>query len=166
VVGPLQVIGSQQGADAATLLAPARQVWKIEDFLAKWTKQGAARDTPDNGAIATILLAEIDTYRCCLPYLKTCCRGNGWEDSHWSQLFSLLGLPSTGARALSKESLTLAHFLDRADQLVASADKITALDAQVSCCAASRLDQAVPASSSVMPWLCRTVCCSMRCAPA
>ena len=84
MVGPLQVIGSQQGADAATLLAPARQVWKIEDFLAKWAKATEGKGAED--PIAVILMGEIDTYKRCLPYLKGCMRGAGWEDSHWLQV--------------------------------------------------------------------------------
>lgn len=66
--------------------------------------------------------------RRCLPHLKTCLRGAGWEDDHWAQLFALLGLK---AGALTKEGLTLALFLDRADAVAAAADAIRALDAQV-----------------------------------
>jgi hypothetical protein len=40
-------------------------------------------------------------------------------------------LPPAGVGAVSKESVTLAHFLDRADALLAHADHIRALDAQV-----------------------------------
>ena len=32
------------------------------------------------------MLGEIDTYQRCLPYLKGCMRGAGWEDSHWLQV--------------------------------------------------------------------------------
>jgi dynein heavy chain 2 len=55
-------------------------------------------------------------------------RGVGWEDSHWLQLFSLLGFK---AGSLSKESVTLAHFLDKADTIIANVEKIKALDAMV-----------------------------------
>jgi dynein heavy chain 2 len=55
-------------------------------------------------------------------------RGVGWEDSHWLQLFSLLGFK---AGSLSKESVTLAHFLDKADAIIANVEKIKALDAMV-----------------------------------
>ena len=39
-----------------------------------------------------------------------------------------------GPSAVTLETLTLAHFLDRATQLAASAQDIKALDAQVSYC--------------------------------
>ena len=39
-----------------------------------------------------------------------------------------------GPSAVTLETLTLAHFLDRAAQLAASAQEIKALDAQVSIC--------------------------------
>lgn len=60
------------------------QVWKIEDFLAKWSKatEGKGADDP----IAMILLKEIDAYRRCLPHLKTTMRGAGWEENHWLQV--------------------------------------------------------------------------------
>jgi hypothetical protein len=66
--------------------------------------------------------------RRCLPYLKTCMRGAGWEDMHWASLFSLLGFKPG---SVTKETVTLAHFLDKADALLLAADKIKALDAQV-----------------------------------
>ena len=31
-------------------------------------------------------MGEIDTCQRCLPYLKDCMRGAGWEDSHWLQV--------------------------------------------------------------------------------
>jgi hypothetical protein len=57
-------------------------------------------------------------------------RGAGWEDTHWGQLFALLGFK---AGALFKETVTLAHFLDKADAVAAAAEAIRALDAQVIC---------------------------------
>nr|BBC28429.1 cytoplasmic dynein 1b heavy chain [Yamagishiella unicocca] len=104
------------------------QVWKIEDFLAKWTKATAGRGGDD--PIATILLNEIDNYTLCLPHLKSCLRGAGWEDSHWNQLFGMLGIKTTGPAAVSKESVTLTHFLEKADLVVKHADAIKSLDAQ------------------------------------
>ncbi len=73
------------------------QVWKIEDFLAKWTKatEGKGQDDP----IALILLKEIDSYRRCLPHLKTTMRGAGWEDSHWLQVRWLHAVPPMPLRA-------------------------------------------------------------------
>jgi dynein heavy chain 2 len=59
-------------------------VWKIEDFLAKWSK--ATEGKGANDPIAVILMNEIDNYRRCLPYLKGSMRGAGWEDTHWLQV--------------------------------------------------------------------------------
>lgn len=58
-------------------------------------------------------------------------RGVGWQDSHWAQLFGLLGFK---AGLLSKESVTLSHFLDKCEAVVANAEAIKALDATVSFC--------------------------------
>ncbi|KXZ45909.1 DHC7 protein [Gonium pectorale] len=104
------------------------QVWKIEDFLAKWTKAIAGKGSDD--PIAVILVNEIDNYTRCLPHLKSCLRGAGWEDSHWNQLFGMLGMKTTGPAAVSKETVTLTHFLEKADLVVKHADAIKALDAQ------------------------------------
>ncbi|GLI62890.1 cytoplasmic dynein 1b heavy chain [Volvox africanus] len=104
------------------------QVWKIEDFLAKWTKATAGKGGED--PIAIILLNEIDNYTLCLPHLKSCLRGAGWEDAHWNQLFGMLGMKTTGPAAVSKETVTLTHFLEKADQVVKHSDAIKALDAQ------------------------------------
>lgn len=78
-----------------------------------------------------MLLREVDVYRRCLPQLRTTVRGVGWEDNHWAELFRLLGLRLSGAGSVSKESVTLAHFLDKADVLLANVEQIRALDAQV-----------------------------------
>ncbi|KAJ9505745.1 hypothetical protein QJQ45_029246, partial [Haematococcus lacustris] len=110
------------------------QVWRIEDFLAKWGKatEGKGADDP----IALILLKEVDSYKRCLPYLKTTLRGAGWEESHWLQaspqpsLFQMLGLQTSGSAAVTRETVTLAHFLDCADAVVKHADAIKAMDAQ------------------------------------
>ena len=55
-------------------------------------------------------------------------RGTGWEDTHWASLFNMLGFKPG---SVTKETVTLAHFLDKADALLLAADKIKALDAQV-----------------------------------
>lgn len=91
------------------------QVWKIEDFLAKWTKatQGKGGDDP----IAIILLNEIDNYTRCLPHLKSSLRGAGWEETHWNTLFNMIGIKTTGPTAVTKENVTLTHFLEKADQV-------------------------------------------------
>lgn len=69
--------------------------------------------------------------RQCLPYLKSCMRGVGWHDSHWAQLFALLAFKPG---VLSKESVTLSHFLDKCGAVVANAEAIRSLDATVRCC--------------------------------
>ncbi|KAG2426397.1 hypothetical protein HYH02_014824 [Chlamydomonas schloesseri] len=103
------------------------QVWKIEDFLGKWTKSASgASDDP----IAVILTQEIDNYTLCLPHLKSCLRGAGWEDTHWNQLFGMLGIKTSGPAAVSKETVTLTHFLEKADLVVKHAEAIKSLDAQ------------------------------------
>lgn len=43
------------------VVTPGLQVWKIEDFLAKWTKATEGKGTDD--PIALILLKEIDAYK-------------------------------------------------------------------------------------------------------
>ena len=66
--------------------------------------------------------------RRCLPLLKSALRGFGWEDGHWCQLFSKLGFRHG---TLTKETVTLAHFLDKADVISKSEEAIRALDAAV-----------------------------------
>jgi dynein heavy chain 2 len=56
-------------------------------------------------------------------------RGIGWEDSHWAQLFGMLGFK---AGSVTKENVTLAHFLDKADAVIANAQQIKELDDMVS----------------------------------
>jgi len=111
------------------------KVWKIEDFLGKWEKATAAAAAQAAGAshdpIALLLMNEVDAYRRCLPHLKTCMRGTGWEDNHWAAVFGLLGLRTMGGNAVSKETITLAHILDKADALIANVERIRAVDAQV-----------------------------------
>ncbi|MEW5298927.1 MAG: hypothetical protein WDW36_001997 [Sanguina aurantia] len=104
------------------------QVWKIEDFLAKWSKASMGRGSDD--PIAIILLHEIEAYTRCLPHLKSSMRGAGWEETHWLQLFHMLGFKTSGPNAITKENVTLAHFLDKADALVKNAEAIKSLDAQ------------------------------------
>eukprot|EP00955_Chlamydomonas_euryale_P024621 259694-Chlamydomonas_euryale.AAC.2 len=47
-------------------------------------------------------MQEIDMYQRCLPHLKTSMRGAGWEDSHWLQLFKMVGLKTEGTHGVSK----------------------------------------------------------------
>lgn len=64
-------------------------MWKIEDFLTKWEKVTAGSGSSGKGgsdataaaaeqAISLILLSEVDAYRRCLPFLKTCVRCAAW----------------------------------------------------------------------------------------
>lgn len=82
-----------------------------------------------------IIFVLLPYFRRCLPHLKSSMRGIGWEDSHWAQLFSLLGFK---AGSVTKENVTLAHFLDRADAVIAHAQQIKELDDMVSMCSGGR----------------------------
>jgi hypothetical protein len=57
--------GWYQQTISQTVLHLPLQVWKIEDFLAKWESScsGASGSDPGKAAIALVLLQEIDTYR-------------------------------------------------------------------------------------------------------
>lgn len=103
------------------------QLWKIEDFVSKWFKflQGSKSD-----GVALAALGELDSIRRCLPYLKFI-RGDGWERKHWMQLFSLLKYDAKGPMAVSLETLTLHHWLTKAEVLIEKADLIKNLDAEV-----------------------------------
>ena len=93
------------------------EVWRVEDFLAKWQDTGkVAGKIAGNDPVAMILMKEIDAYRRAIPHLKYV-RGNGWEKKHWNKLFDMLQLPTKGPNAVTPENLTLAHFLDKADNL-------------------------------------------------
>lgn len=75
------------------------------------------------------MLQEIEKYRKSLPYLKYV-RGDGWERNHWVQLFNLLGMPTKGPNAVSVETLTVDHFLDKADMLAKHGEQVKQLHAQ------------------------------------
>lgn len=81
-------------------------------------------------AVSMILIDELERYRKLLPLLKFV-RGEGWQDSHWAQLFTMLGIPVRGENAVTIENLRLHHFLDKADVMVEKADEIKQLQAQV-----------------------------------
>lgn len=106
-----------QGTRLSTPYCPA---WRQP-----WAEQADKRN-----AHQTNLWRELSCPRRCLPHLKTTMRGAGWEENHWLQMFQLIGLKTTGSMAVSKETVTLAHFLDVADAVVRAADQIKALDAQ------------------------------------
>jgi len=111
-------------------LSMREQVWKIEDFLSKWREGPESASKDEKDPINAILSQEIRSYELCLPHLKTTMRGAGWEDTHWLQLFKMLGLKTSGEGSVSRETVTLAHFLDVADKVVSNADAIKSLDAQ------------------------------------
>ena len=76
-----------------------------------------------------MLLEQIEEYKKALPALKFC-RGEGWEGSHWAQLFSMLRFPTKGPEAVTRENLTLQHFLDRAELLIEKLDDLKKLHSQ------------------------------------
>jgi dynein heavy chain 2 len=55
---------------------------------------------------------------------------HGLQSNHWAQLFKLLGMPTKGNNAVTKENLTVDHFLDKADMLVKHGEEIKHLHAQ------------------------------------
>lgn len=74
-----QQSSSNRSSSSAQYVYCFMQVWKIEDFLAKWSKASTGKGSDD--PIAIILMHEIETYTRCLPYLKSSMRGAGeWED--------------------------------------------------------------------------------------
>ena len=103
------------------------KLYELDDFLAKWVDRVRATEKKD--AVAVLLLEQIEDYKRCIPVLKFC-RGEGWELSHWAQLFSLLRFPTKGPEAVSRENLTLQHFLDKADLLVEKSEELKTLHAQ------------------------------------
>jgi dynein heavy chain 2 len=103
------------------------KLYELDDFLAKWTEKVRAIEKKD--AVAVLLLEQIEGYKRCIPALKFC-RGEGWEDSHWAQLFSLLRFPIKGPDAVSRHNLTLQHFLDKADVLAEKSEALQTLHAQ------------------------------------
>ena len=103
------------------------KLYELDDFLAKWTER--VRSEEEKDSVAVLLLETIEEYRKAIPALKFC-RGEGWESSHWAQLFSLLRFPTKGPEAVTRENLTLQHFLDRADLLIEKMDELKTLHAQ------------------------------------
>ena len=103
------------------------KLYELDDFLAKWTDR--VRSEEEKDGVAVLLLETIEEYRKAIPALKFC-RGEGWESSHWAQLFSLLRFPTKGPEAVTRENLTLQHFLDRADLLIEKTDELKTLHAQ------------------------------------
>jgi len=103
------------------------KIYEFEDFLGKWSDK--LKGTASKDPVALIILKEVESFRKCLPML-TFVRGDGWERTHWAQLFSLMAFPSKGADAVSLDNLNLGHFLNKADRLFAKADEVKALHVQ------------------------------------
>ena len=103
------------------------KLYELDDFLAKWTER--VRSEEEKDGVAVLLLETIEEYKKAVPALKFC-RGEGWESTHWAQLFSLLRFPTKGPEAVTRENLTLEHFLDRADLLIEKMDDLKTLHAQ------------------------------------
>ena len=101
------------------------RLFDVEDFLAEWAKRVKDRGGAGRDAVALLLLRELDGYKKALPLLKYA-RGDGYQPTHWAQMFALLGL----AAGTKVEDLTLGTFLGKADALVAKADDLKALHAQ------------------------------------
>lgn len=104
------------------------KLYMVEDFVNKWNDQ-IRNHLDKEKAVTQLLMDEIERYRKALPMLKFV-RGEGWQDEHWAQLFSMLGLPVRGADAVTVENLKLDHFLTKADKLVERTDDIKQLQAQ------------------------------------
>ena len=62
------------------------KIYEFEDFLGKWSDK--LKGTASKDPVALIILKEVESFRKCLPML-TFVRGDGWERTHWAQLFSL-----------------------------------------------------------------------------
>jgi len=103
------------------------KLYEFDDFLAKWDQK--VRSSENKDAVAVMLLEQIEEYKKALPALKFC-RGEGWEGSHWAQLFSMLRFPTKGPEAVTRENLTLQHFLDRAELLIEKLDDLKKLHSQ------------------------------------
>ena len=103
------------------------KLYELDDFLAKWSEH--ARSDEEKDGVAVLLLETIEEYKKAMPALKFC-RGEGWESTHWAQLFSLLQFPTIGPEAVSRENLTLQHLLDKADLLIDKMDELKMLHAQ------------------------------------
>ena len=119
-----------------------RTLYVVEDFVRKWQHQLLAADSPskaakDGGAasappaprrdpVSIIILEKLDEYKRVMPHLKYM-SGYGWEGIHWNMLFSMLSMPSRGIDAVTLDTLTLRHFLERTAQVIAHAEDIREL---------------------------------------
>eukprot|EP00803_Ostreobium_quekettii_P010766 evm.model.scf_587.3 EVM.evm.TU.scf_587.3 scf_587:58238-66053(+) len=102
------------------------KMWKIDDFLMKWSRQ---MENSMDDPVSLIVMREVDKYGRCLPYLKHV-KGNGWDRKHWLLLFGMLGIQTSGPSAVCLENLTLSIFLNKADALIQKSERIQELDSQ------------------------------------
>jgi dynein heavy chain 2 len=105
------------------------KLYELDDFLAKWGDKARSDSETSKDGVAVLLLSTIEEYKKAMPALKFC-RGEGWESTHWAQLFSLLQFPTKGPEAVTRENLTLQHFLDKADLLIDKMDDLKTLHSQ------------------------------------
>ena len=122
-----------------------RSLFVVEDFVRRWQAQASASESTSSSAttsspagksaastqrapepVRLLILDQVDAFRRILPHLKYM-SGYGWEGVHWSLLFSMLGVPTRGAEAVTLDTLTLRHFFERADRVVAHAEEIREL---------------------------------------
>ena len=122
-----EFINERNGLSNRDWISIRGRLYELDDFMAKWGER--VRESESKDAIAVLLLEQIDEYKRALPGLKFC-RGEGWESSHWAQLFSILRFPTKGPEAVTRENLTLQHFLDKADLLIEKADELKTLHSQ------------------------------------
>ena len=96
--------------------------YKFEEFLSQWygklqsQKQGAAT------TVTVRLLQEVERYKVVLPVLKYV-RGDIFSDQHWSEMFSMLGMPKKPI-----DQLLFEDFLRVKDKLVSRASELQELN--------------------------------------
>ena len=96
-------------------------MFDFEDLLGQWkTKlQASSRDV-----VSRYIAKQVITYTRLSPLLQKV-RGEIFERDHWRALFTMLGLPSN-----TLPTLTLAHFLSKAELMTRCRQKITELAAR------------------------------------
>eukprot|EP00898_Chlorokybus_atmophyticus_P001659 jgi/Chlat1/2494/Chrsp175S08714 len=102
----------------------------VEEFVAKWQKEaaGALKIDSKDGA-GTMIVKEVEKMKRVVPCLGFI-RGEGWQRTHWAQLFAIMQLPSRGPDEVRAETLTLAHIVSKSDVLVSNLDALKHLHAQ------------------------------------
>ena len=123
-----EFINERNGLSNRDWISIRGRLYELDDFMAKWGER--VRESESKDAIAVLLCSSKSTsINGRSPGLKFC-RGEGWESSHWAQLFSILRFPTKGPEAVTRENLTLQHFLDKADLLIEKADELKTLHSQ------------------------------------